>query len=155
MNKIHKTFVTFFGSGYLPIAPGTWGSFFACIFIYLLIKNINLYFFVAIILLIFILGTVVSDIVVKKLNVNDPRWIVIDEVAGMMTTFLPLYYIDILNIKIMVAGFVFFRIFDVFKPPPIRLIDRKLKNGFGIMFDDIIAGVYAAIVLYFIRNFFR
>lgn len=81
----------------------------------------------------------------KILDVHDDGRIVWDEFAGQSITFLPLLYLQQINWIWVITGFILFRIFDVWKPWPIRVIDRQVHGGFGIMLDDIIAGVWAAL----------
>lgn len=85
------------------------------------------------------------------MNVHDDGRIVWDEFAGQSITLLPLIYFNIPDVKWVFIAFVLFRIFDIWKPFPIRTVDQKVTGGFGIMLDDIIAGAFAAlcIIVYF------
>jgi len=134
---VFHLFVTLGPIGYLPYAPGTYGSVLACILLYFFSSVFTHPLFV----LIFI---VVSLIVLNSLTleVSDPGYIIIDEVAGMFiamagqgVTFLSL-----------LAGFVLFRFFDIVKPYPIRRVEA-LPKGYGILADDIVAGVFANLLL--------
>ena len=136
-NSVFHLFVTLGPIGYLPYAPGTYGSVLACILLYFFSSVFTHPLFV----LIFI---VVSLIVLNSLTleVSDPGYIIIDEVAGMFiamagqgVTFLSL-----------LAGFVLFRFFDIVKPYPIRRVEA-LPKGYGILADDIVAGVFANLLL--------
>ncbi len=153
MDKINRIIATFFYTGYLPIAPGTWASLFTTIILYFVFKTLTLPMYVFIIIFILVIGSVISDYLSKKYNVEDPRWIVIDEVLGILITFLPFYYKVAFNYKTLFVGFLLFRIFDVIKPFPVGWADKRIKNGFGIMFDDFLAGVYSAIILFLLRGF--
>ena len=81
------------------------------------------------------------------MGVHDDGRIVWDEFAGQSITFLPLIYLGQMNWIWVLVGFGLFRLFDVWKPWPIRVIDRRIDGGFGIMLDDIIAGLWAAICI--------
>ncbi|MBF7695295.1 phosphatidylglycerophosphatase A family protein [Acinetobacter rathckeae] len=137
------------GSGLAPKAPGTFGSAFALLFIpiwYSIGFNLSL---LAIIIM-SVLGIAICGQTAKIMQVHDDGRIVWDEFAGQSTTFLPLIYFNIMSVQWLVVGFALFRLFDIWKPWPICVADKKLSGGFGIMFDDLLAGIWAAlcIVLY-------
>lgn len=142
-----------FGSGLLPKAPGTFGSAFALLFIpaWLTLGFMNSLW---VMLLMSVVGIYICGYSAKVMNVHDDGRIVWDEFAGQSITFLPLLYLGKMSLLWALVGFALFRLFDVWKPWPIRLIDRQVGGGFGIMFDDIIAGIWAAlcicIYLYFV-----
>lgn len=92
-----------------------------------------------------LVGIYICGQTAKVINVHDDGRIVWDEFAGQSITFLPLIYLQQVNWMWVIVGFILFRIFDVWKPWPIRVIDRQVHGGFGIMLDDIIAGVWAAL----------
>ncbi len=92
-----------------------------------------------------VVGIYICSQTAKVINVHDDGRIVWDEFAGQSITFLPLLYLQQINWIWVITGFILFRIFDVWKPWPIRVIDRQVHGGFGIMLDDIIAGVWAAL----------
>ncbi|MCG2829540.1 MAG: phosphatidylglycerophosphatase A [Desulfobacteraceae bacterium] len=95
-------------------------------------------------ILIFIFFAIwISNMAEKILKQNDPGCIVIDEIAGIMVTFLSLPF----NTITVIAGFLIFRFFDILKPFPIRSMERKLAGGTGIVMDDLLAGVYSNIAL--------
>ena len=136
-NSVFHLFVTLGPIGYLPYAPGTYGSVLACILLYFFSSVFTHPLFV----LIFIAVTLIV-LNSLTLEVNDPGYIIIDEVAGMFiamagqgVTFLSL-----------LAGFVLFRFFDIVKPYPIRRVEA-LPKGYGILEDDIVAGVFANLLL--------
>ena len=135
---------TFFGSGLSPIAPGTAGSV-ASLFIWapVVMTNTPWYFRLLLILALYILGTAASNITERKLNKKDPGLIVIDEVVGQGVA---LFFAgpSILNI---ILGFLLFRIFDILKPWPVNLAEKNFTGGTGIMLDDVVAGIYAMMVL--------
>ena len=133
--KISEWIATCFKIGYLPLAPGTWGSIFSVLLWWVFLKDLNLYFFGLIIFLFFIIGIFSSDIMIDELGDNDPSSIIIDELVGqwLALLFLPE---GLINIAI---SFILFRFFDIIKPWPIPLIE-KLPKGLGVMSDDVAAG---------------
>lgn len=151
MSSIKKMLLTCFGLGRLPVAPGTWGSVppavvFA-LMCYLELSPAS----IAIIMAFFILaGAVVcvrfSSELVAELGKPDPGLVVADEFAGQSVTFLILPVVSSEIAIIAIAGFLFFRVFDIIKPWPIKKLE-KLPNGWGILCDDLLAGIYALIVL--------
>ncbi|MDZ7672501.1 MAG: phosphatidylglycerophosphatase A [Halanaerobiales bacterium] len=143
MEKLKKKIVEIIAScfyvGYIPGAPGTYGSLFALFFISqfsTLTKNYGVVFFI-------IIGLIFSTLMEKQTGQKDDQRIVIDEFVGMLITF---YYVTP-NLLYLAIGFVLFRLYDIYKPYPIMKI-QNLPSGLGIMLDDILAGVYARIVLH-------
>ena len=140
-NPIH--FIAFgFGIGTIKTAPGTFGTL-AAIPVYLLIHDLALLFYLLCVAVIFLLGVWVSDVTSRDIGVDDHPGIVIDEIAGFLVTMTlsPSGWLWVLY------GFILFRLFDIWKPWPIRVIDRKLGGGMGIMLDDILAGIFAMLML--------
>ena len=137
-----------FGSGLAPKAPGTFGTL-AALPLYFLMMKLSLPVFVALTLIITIAGFWICDIAAKDMQVHDHGAIVWDEVAGMLITMIAAP----VGLLPLVVGFVLFRFFDIIKPWPIKLLDRHVKGGFGIMIDDVLAGVFAAICLQAIHYF--
>lgn len=136
-------FIAFgFGSGLMPIAPGTWGTL-AAIPIYLLLMNLPLWMYAAITLLLFAIGVAASQKVTDDLGVHDYSGIVWDEVIGYLLTMIgmPISWVW------MLLGFLLFRLFDIWKPFPIRWVDKKVHGGLGVMLDDVLAAVPAWIIL--------
>ena len=127
-----------FGSGLAPVAPGTFGTLVAIPF-YLLLAQLALPIYLAIVLLGFVLGVYLCRYTSDVLGEHDHSGIVWDEFIGFWITMIavPVSWPWIL------AGFVLFRFFDIVKPWPVKLADSKLKGGFGIMIDDVLAGIYA------------
>jgi phosphatidylglycerophosphatase A len=142
MIQLHYFLATGFFSGYSPIAPGTVGSL-IIVFLFLACPAIPIGSHGLIILLILILGLWSSSKVAKDRG-KDPSVVVIDEMAGM---FIALFACSKTWITVFMA-FVLFRIFDIFKPFPIKMTE-KLPGGWGIMMDDVIAGLYTWIVMQF------
>ena len=133
-----------FGSGLAPKAPGTFGSAFALLFVPIWL-SLGFTLRLIAILIMSVVGIYICGQTAKVINVHDDGRIVWDEFAGQSITFLPLLYLQQINWIWVITGFILFRIFDVWKPWPIRVIDRQVHGGFGIMLDDIIAGVWAAL----------
>ncbi len=133
--------------GYLPYAPGTFGAAAAFLLI-LALKPGNFELFI-IFLPVFLLGVLTSHTAEKKLG-KDSRHIVIDEFSGYLLAvlFVPK------SAGYLLAAFVLFRIIDIVKPPPIRKMERLISGGAGIMLDDIVAAVYANLILQAFRAFF-
>ncbi len=139
-----------FGSGLSPFAPGTLGTLVAVPFAIMLKSLSNLEFWI-ILTVSFLLGVWLCGRVSTKLGVHDHGGIVWDEMVGywLAVAFVPLHW------PWMLAAFVLFRVFDIFKPWPIRQIDKNVTGGFGIMMDDILAAIYTIILLALAAYFFR
>ncbi len=135
-----------FGSGLLPKAPGTFGSAFALLFVPVFMA-IGFNASIIAITIMSLIGIYICGRTADIMGVHDDGRIVWDEFAGQSLTFLPLIYLGIMNWVWLLVGFALFRLFDVWKPWPIRVIDRQVDGGFGIMFDDLIAGLWAAICI--------
>ncbi|WBV65211.1 phosphatidylglycerophosphatase A [Legionella pneumophila] len=132
-------FIAFgFGSGLMSIAPGTWGTL-AAIPLYLLMINAHWSIYLLWTALAFALGVWVSDRVTEDLGVHDYKGIVWDEVVGYLLTM----FLVPKGISWMLIGFILFRIFDIWKPQPIRMVNQRVHGGLGIMLDDVLAAVPA------------
>lgn len=132
-----------FGSGLAPVAQGTFGSL-AAILPWLLLRQYSLSLNLAVIVIGFAIGVWACEIAGRALRVDDHRSLVWDEFIGQWIALLPALLAPWWAI---VLGFALFRLFDVWKPWPIRYLDRHLKGGLGVMADDVIAGIFAAVVL--------
>lgn len=142
-NPIHALSLGF-GTGLAPKAPGTFGTLVGVALYWLLCSlQLSLALYIAVTVLCFVVGVWICGYTAKALGVHDHPAIVWDEVVGYLITmtFAPSDWYW------MLAGFLLFRLFDIWKPWPIRVIDRGVHGGFGIMLDDVLAGVYAAIGL--------
>jgi phosphatidylglycerophosphatase A len=141
-----------FGSGLIPFMPGTFGSL-AALPILLGMSFFQIEFFIAITIASFLVGIYLCGKTARDLRMHDHGAIVWDEVAGMMVTFIA---IPITPLTLMI-GFLLFRFFDILKPWPIRVFDKKVHGGFGIMIDDIVAGGIACLclhsIIYLLTNF--
>jgi phosphatidylglycerophosphatase A len=136
-------FIAFgFGSGLLPFVPGTWGTL-AAVPIYLLFATRAWYLYLTITLVAFLFGVMICQKVSRDMGVHDYKGIVWDEVVGYWLTM----FLVPLNIVWMVIGFVLFRLFDIWKPQPIRWIDKHVQGGLGIMLDDVAAAIPAWLIL--------
>ena len=140
IDRLCKMIASVFYVGYLPVAPGTLGSLAAVLLYYFICRNTIM--MSAVILVIIILGFVTSGRMEKIFGEKDPGEIVIDEFSGML---ISLYRMPP-TMGYVVAGFLLFRFFDIVKPRPIKNLE-KLKGSLGIMSDDIMAGIYANMIL--------
>ncbi len=134
---------TCFGIGFLPKAPGTWGSLAALPFAWVIVHFGGWPALLAAILIVFLAGWWASAKLSASSGILDPGFVVVDEVAGQWLVLAaapldPVYY---------GAGFLLFRLFDIWKPWPANWADRTIKGGLGIMADDILAGIYGLVIL--------
>jgi phosphatidylglycerophosphatase A len=127
-----------FGSGLSPKAPGTAGTLVA-VPLYLLVSGLNLPAYSLFIVVTALLGIWICDVASRQLGVHDHPGIVWDEFVGYWITMwaVPVDWVWI------VAGFLVFRVYDIAKPWPVGPLDKKVKGGFGIMIDDVLAGIMA------------
>lgn len=132
-------FISFgFGSGLAPKAPGTFGTIAAFPLYYLLLgMPANVYLLVCVVS--FFFGVKIVDNVSKEIGVDDHPGIVWDEIVGYLFTM----YLVPFSIFNALLGFILFRVFDIWKPFPIRWLDKHVKGGLGVMIDDFIAAVFA------------
>ncbi|MBD3225461.1 MAG: phosphatidylglycerophosphatase A [Caldithrix sp.] len=142
MKFIVYTFGTFFGTGFAPVAPGTAGSLAAAVLMYLL--PFNELFWIAIILILFITGVLCASQIEREKG-HDAGLIVIDEAVGqwLALLFAPHTWTAYLS------GFFLFRLMDIWKPYPINK-SQTLPKGWGVMIDDVLAGLYTLIVLHLV-----
>jgi len=143
----NRLFITLFGSGLSPKAPGTVGSFVALIMGVALLEVVPMSTFFMLTLVITIIGIFEINKYEKLTNSHDDKSIVIDELSGMWITLMfalstaqTLEYAYAKEIAIL-GSFAAFRLFDIWKPSTIGVIDRKVKGGLGVMGDDVLAGV--------------
>mgnify|MGYP001184377973 CR=1 FL=1 len=159
-----KFSLSLFGIGYISKFPGTIASLVTCIIFYFLwafigIKNI----LIPVILFLLIVFFVSIYLINKVFGDRDSKEIVVDEFIGQSIPLLFWYKVDhsndsffsgldlFVNYKFetwVILSFFLFRFFDILKPFPINLVDNNIKNGFGVMFDDVIAGIFSTIILY-------
>jgi phosphatidylglycerophosphatase A len=138
---MHKIIATVFFIGYIPFAPGTFGSLAALAVVW--IFKPDAFLLLIILAVAFAAGIVSSHSVEKNSGLKDNSRIVIDEFVGYLfaVAFLPL------NIGYIIAAFVLFRFLDVLKPPPIKNLERMFSGGIGVMIDDMAAGIITNIIL--------
>ena len=137
-----------FGAGLAPVAPGTFGTLVAIPIAAVLRMQFSDGVFVAAIVVFALLGIWAAQVTGENLGVPDHGAIVWDEVVAFL---LVLYFVGADGVRIAVA-FVVFRLFDIVKPPPIRQLDTALKNGFGVMVDDLVAAGYTLLVLALVKR---
>jgi phosphatidylglycerophosphatase A len=133
---------TGFFIGYMPFAPGTFGTLIGLPICFLLSRfHTGLVVLWVAVFIGFAIG--VASTAEKIFKKKDAAQIVIDEIAGLLVVFIGLPF----NLYTAVCGFIIFRMFDIFKPFPIRWLDRKVSGGSGIVLDDVVAGIYSHLIL--------
>ena len=150
-----------FGIGYSKYASETVASFVTCVIFYSLysvgyLESRGIYL-ICIIIIIFFLSILLIDKFSDVFDEKDAKEIVIDEFVGQN---IPLFFLLFIPLNtatynkdfmiLIVLSFIFFRFFDILKPYPINLIDKKMKNGLGVMLDDVIAGIFSALLIYMV-----
>ena len=144
--RLARFIATAGGAGYSPVAPGTCGTLvgipiaFAC-------RSLDTCLFVALVVLISVIGAAAAHVADRSWQTHDSQRIVIDEVAGYLLT---VAFVDRGNPWVLLVGFVVFRALDIAKPPPIRWFDRHVHGGIGVMLDDIVAGAIGAVIVYLV-----
>ena len=135
------------GSGLSPYAPGTVGSL-AALLLHFWLRELPWPVYLVVIAAVFLLGTWAAQVMITRLRIADPGFIVIDEFVGQ---WLALIFVPH-DWRWVIAGFVLFRVLDIAKPWPISWADREIHGGFGVMFDDAIAGALAGLVLFLLAT---
>ncbi|MFO1506813.1 MAG: phosphatidylglycerophosphatase A [Lysobacterales bacterium] len=133
-----------FGSGLMPVAPGTWGSA-AAVVAWLALRLADPVGYGLVVVAAFGIGTWAAGVVARRLGLVDPGVIVCDEIVGQWIALAPLAW-PRASWTWVIAAFVVFRVFDVIKPWPVSWAESR-KGGLGIMLDDVFAGIYAAIII--------
>jgi len=131
-----------FGLGKIPVMPGTFGTLLG-IPVYFLIIDFPLWQYLAFVLLLFVVGIGICHKTSRDMNSHDNPGIVFDEMVGLLVTYIALPE----GWVWLIVGFLLFRLFDIWKPFPISWLDKNIEGGMGIMLDDLLAGVYAALLL--------
>ena len=155
LNKINFLFVTLFGIGKIKMLPGTFASLATVLFLFFLfhILNVSSNVVLFLIIIIFFISLYAVNIFVKDLTNKDPREIVIDEFIGQS---IPICLYEIAHdipketdqiLKFYLIMFALFRIFDIAKPFPVNYYDKNFKNSFGVIMDDVCAGLYVVAIL--------
>jgi phosphatidylglycerophosphatase A len=145
MDRLMMFIATGAGSGNLPVAPGTWGSAVG-VLLWLLLSRLGALPYFAVVGVLFIIGVFCAGAAEKIVDRGDPAIVVIDEIVGQL---IALSLIPATPLTIF-AGFLLFRFFDIVKPFPVGWIDQHLHGGLGIMLDDVVAGLYALLVLHLV-----
>ena len=160
LNKINFLFVTLFGIGKIKKVPGSFASLATTLFLFFLfhVLNVSPNFVLFSVIIIFFISLYAVDIFIKDLTNKDPKEVVIDEFIGQS---IPICLYEVAHnipketdqiLKFYFIMFILFRIFDITKPYPVSYYDKKFKNSFGVIMDDVCAGLYvvAILVLYMI-----
>jgi len=160
-NKIIFLFVTLFGIGKIGKIPGSLASLTTVIFLFFLIHilNVSPNIFLIFVIIIFFISIYAVNFFIKDLDNKDPKEVVIDEFIGQS---IPICLYEIAHegtkeisqvLTFYFIMFILFRIFDIVKPYPVSYYDKNFKNGFGVMMDDVCAGLYVVAVLVFYMVF--
>ena len=155
INKLNSIFVTFFGIGKIKKIPGTFASLATTLLLFFLfhILNISPNIILFAVIIIFLISLYAVNIFIKDLSNKDPKEVVIDEVIGQS---IPLYLYEVSHnitkdsieaLKFYLIIFILFRFFDIAKPFPVNYFDKNFKNSFGVIMDDVVAGLYVVLVL--------
>jgi phosphatidylglycerophosphatase A len=142
-------FIAFgFGTGTIPFAPGTFGTLIAVPF-YLLMAGLHPLSYLIVLFVVIALSVWICDKVTKEIGVEDHQGMCLDEVVGYLVT---MYHAPF-GWPWMLFGFVLFRLFDIWKPWPISLADKRVHGGFGIILDDVLAGLFSFVILQLVAIF--
>jgi len=151
LKSLPLNLATLGAAGRMPKAPGTWGSLVAAILAPFLFLPLPIWGRIVVLLLLFPFGSWCAGKAEKSMCCKDPSCVVVDELWGQWITLLPLAVSDTFWI---IPAFLFFRLFDITKPWPVRASERWLPGGWGIMIDDGLAGLYAMMALLVCRALF-
>ena len=143
MKNFTKYFATLFGIGFIPLAPGTLGSLFAIFIWYVFIDLFSIFYFIILFLFVLSVSFYFTDIYLDNYKKKDPSEVIVDEFLGQS---IPLLFIVNFNIYEVLIAFVTFRFFDIYKVYPINKME-DLKGSYGVILDDIVAGIYSLIIL--------
>lgn len=142
-------FIAFgFGSGAMPFAPGTFGTLMAIPF-YLAIQSLSPTLYLLLVVVITLASMWLCDRITKEIGIHDHSGMCLDEIVGYLVTMYGAPH----GLIWIIWGFLLFRLFDIWKPWPIRYIDEQVKGGVGIILDDVLAGVYSLIILHILAWF--
>ena len=155
LNKVNFLFVSLFGIGKIKKIPGTFASLATTLFLFFLfhILKVSPNIFLFAIIIIFFISLYAVSIYIKDLSNKDPKEVVIDEFIGQS---IPLCLYEVLHdmpkdpddaLKLYLIIFLLFRFFDITKPFPVNYYDKNFKNSFGVIMDDVCAGLYVVLVL--------
>ena len=155
LNKINFLFVTLFGIGKIKIVPGSFASLATTLFLFFLfhVLNVSPNIVLFLVIIIFFISLYAVNIFIKDLTNKDPKEVVIDEFIGQS---IPIYLYEVAHnipketdqiLKFYFIMFILFRIFDIIKPYPVSYYDKNFKNSFGVIMDDVCAGLYVVVIL--------
>jgi phosphatidylglycerophosphatase A len=146
VNRFARLLATWFYAGYVPRGPGTAGSLAALLIAWLLVRfaGFGPWSLGALGLLMLFPAIWAADVTARESGLKDPQIVVVDEVVGQWITLAGAMRLNWIS---WLAAFLLFRAFDIWKPPPVRQLER-VKGGAGIVLDDAMAGIYGALVLY-------
>ena len=154
MFKFSKLIITLFGIGFFPIASGTIGSLATFILFYHIISYVSILALVLLFIIIFILSLILINIYSSHIKIYDSSEIVIDEFLGILLILIFYESIKFTNdILMFFIIFFLFRFFDIVKIFPANWIDKNVKNSFGVILDDLVAGMYCIVVLFILNVF--
>ena len=146
LKNVYHFIATLAGIGLIPFAPGTFGSIVAWVIFVFISHLVSTSSMLILIIISIFFAVWICEKASKELIEKDHKAIVIDELAGMWLALIPVLYIASDQYErtfYAVSALILFRVFDIFKPYPISYFDQKIKNGFGIVLDDLIAGIFA------------
>ena len=154
MYKFTKLFISLFGIGFFPIASGTIATLISLIFMFFIIKFISIFYIILFFIIIFFISTRLINYYSSFVKNHDSSEIVIDEFLGIIFIFIFYDFFKFTNDYIMlILIFFIFRFFDIIKIFPANWVDKNIKNSWGVLLDDIIAGGYSIIVLFLFHEF--
>lgn len=156
-NKMAEIVATYFGLGLFPKAPGTIGSFGTLPIAFVLAYYTGIYGILIGAIICFVAGVLATDVIIRGQEEKDPGKVVIDEVVGQLLAFCLVcdyLYQNTQHLWIYLIGFAAFRFFDICKMGPVKWFDSKMKNAYGVMMDDVCAGLMAAFTVYLFVQFF-
>ena len=157
MKKITKIFISLFYIGYFKFSPGSIGSLISILilFPFFLLEIFSYKLLIFFFIFTFILSIYFINLYSKQNSSHDAKEIIIDEFAGIYLIFLFYDYVFLINNYItLILIFILFRFFDITKFFPANIIDKKIKNPFGVMLDDIIAAIYTILFMYILNVYF-
>ena len=143
MKNFTKYFATLFGIGFIPLAPGTFGSLLAILIWYVFVDLFSIFYFIVLFLFVLSVSFYLTDIYLDNYKKKDPSEVIVDEFLGQS---IPLLFIVNFNLYEVLIAFVTFRFFDIYKIYPINKME-DLEGSYGVILDDIVAGIYSLIIL--------
>ena len=150
-DRVAYALATGLGAGFTPVAPGTAGALegvaiYLAVYAFHLGQTSSLIALAGINFVVFGAGVWASNRTCEVTRLKDPRLIVVDEISGQLISLTPLVLLSSFSLIGLIIAFLLFRLFDIFKPYPIRKLEH-LRGGLGVMADDVLAGIYAAVLV--------